>query len=353
MVENWEKLHSEYLGDFRIFRIRTDSSRSPRTGNVHHFFVLEAPDWVNVIPLTPKGNVVMIYQYRHGTEEVTLEVPGGMVDAADGDPAVSAVRELREETGYAAGEIVHLGTVAPNPAFMDNRCHSYLALDVRRVAEVQLDGAEDIAFVEVPLADIPALIRDGKITHSLTITAFHHLGLYQEAKNLTQRSPSAPSTPKDYLSDKRDDAIRADKNLTQRTPSAPSTQKDNPSDENEIARQVVDAAYHIHQYLGSGLLESAYEAILSHDLEQRGFKVARQIVLPVYYGSVHVDAGYRIDLMINDKVIIELKSVDALMPVHQKQLLTYLKLADKRLGLLINFGDDVFKRVVKRVVNGL
>lgn len=354
MVEPWEKLNSEYLGDFRIFRIRTDSSRSPRTGNVHHFFVLEAPDWVNVIPLTPEGNVVMIYQYRHGTEEVTLEVPGGMVDATDGDPAVSAARELREETGYAVGEIVHLGTVAPNPAFMDNRCHSYLALDVRRVAEVQLDGAEDIAFVEVPVADIPGLIRSGRITHSLTVSAFHYLGLFQETKNLTQRSPGTQSTQKEIDTLKPGNFVPKGQGIV-KSPLSPREQNllINESDENAIARQVVDAAYHIHQYLGSGLLESAYEALLSHELEQRGFKVARQVVLPVYYGLVHVDAGYRIDLMVNDKVIIELKSVDALMPVHQKQLLTYLKLADKRLGLLINFGDDVFKRVVKRVANGL
>ena len=180
MVEHWEKLGSETIGDYRIFRIRADRRLSPRTGQAHTFFVLESPDWVNVIPLTPRGTVIMIYQYRHGTEEVTLEVPGGMEDAADGDLAVSAARELREETGYAAEEIVHLGTVAPNPAFLDNRCHSYLARDVRHVAEVRLDGAEDIAFVEIPLADIPGLIRDGTITHSLTITAFYYLSLQEE-----------------------------------------------------------------------------------------------------------------------------------------------------------------------------
>jgi 8-oxo-dGTP pyrophosphatase MutT (NUDIX family) len=177
MVKPWQKTGSEYLGDFRIFRIRADSSRSPRTGNVHRFFVLESPDWVNVIPLTPEGNVVMIRQFRHGTEDVTLEVPGGMVDGEDGDPAISAARELREETGYEAAEIVHLGSVAPNPAFLNNRCHSYLARDVRRVTAPQLDGAEDIAFEEIPLAAIPSLIRDGAITHSLTITAFYYLEL--------------------------------------------------------------------------------------------------------------------------------------------------------------------------------
>lgn len=195
MIEAWEKLASDYLGDFRIFRIRQDTSRSPRTGQAHRFFVLESPDWVNVIPLTPEGRVVMIRQYRHGTEEVTLEVPGGMVDAADGDPAVSAARELREETGYAAESVIHLGSVAPNPAFLNNRCHSYLALDARPVAEVALDGAEDIAFEEVPLDAIPDMIRDGRITHSLTITAFYYLERYEEKQNLTQRTPRDSSQP--------------------------------------------------------------------------------------------------------------------------------------------------------------
>lgn len=177
MIKNWEKIGSETLGDFRIFRIRADSSRSPRTGKVHRFFVLESPDWVNIIPLTPTGNVVMIRQYRHGTEDVTLEVPGGMVDSNDGDPAVSAARELREETGYVPEEVVYLGSVAPNPAFLNNRCHSYLARNVRPVHDVQLDGAEDIEVEEIPLADIPGLIRAGLITHSLTITAFYYLEL--------------------------------------------------------------------------------------------------------------------------------------------------------------------------------
>lgn len=177
MVKSWQKTGSEYLGDFRIFRIRADSSRSPRTGQVHRFFVLESPDWVNVIPLTPEGNVVMIRQFRHGTEDVTLEVPGGMVDREDGNPSVSAARELREETGYEAATIVHLGSVAPNPAFLNNHCHSYLARDVRPVASPQLDGAEDISFEEIPLTAIPGLIRDGTITHSLTIVAFYYLEL--------------------------------------------------------------------------------------------------------------------------------------------------------------------------------
>lgn len=185
MVQPWDLIDSTILHDYRIFRARQDTSRSPRTGRAHTFYVLEAADWVNVIPLTPEGKVVMIHQFRHGTREVTLEAPGGIVDEEDGDPGVSAARELREETGYEAREVIAIGRVAPNPAFLNNTCYSYLALDARPVAQTAFDGAEDIAFEEIALADIPNLIRTGVITHALTIAAFYHLERYRE-EDLTQ-----------------------------------------------------------------------------------------------------------------------------------------------------------------------
>lgn len=181
MVDEWTKLDSELLRDFRIFRARRDTRRSPRTGEAHSFYVLEAADWVNIIPVTPQGSVVFVHQFRHGTERVTLEVPGGMVDAADDSPAASAQREMREETGYEAAEIVYLGSVEPNPAFLDNRCHSYLALNARQVAPPSFDGAEDIAVEEIPLADVPQLISNGRITHALVVAAFYHLDRYTHA----------------------------------------------------------------------------------------------------------------------------------------------------------------------------
>ena len=123
--------------------------------------------------------------------------------------------------------------------------------------------------------------------------------------------------------------------------------------ENEIARQVVDAAYKVHTKLGPGLLETAYEAALAHELKKRLLIVRRQVPVPIIYEEVVLDEGYRADLMVEDKVIIELKSVEALAPVHKKQVLTYIRLADKRLGLLINFGEALIKDGIKRVVNGL
>jgi 8-oxo-dGTP pyrophosphatase MutT (NUDIX family) len=174
MVKNWEKLGSEPIGDYRIFRSRKDTRRSPRTGKVHHFFVLESPDWVNVIPLTPDGKVVMVRQFRHGRETISLEIPSGLVDAEDNSPAETARRELLEETGYQVEQLIPIGMVDPNPAFLNNRCHTYLALGARQAGPPQLDGSEDIAIEEIPLEQIPELIRTGRICHALVVAAFYH-----------------------------------------------------------------------------------------------------------------------------------------------------------------------------------
>jgi len=123
--------------------------------------------------------------------------------------------------------------------------------------------------------------------------------------------------------------------------------------ENQIAKEIVDAAYKIHTTLGPGLLESVYEAVMVHDLKNRNLNVERQKPIPVVYEEVRLDEGFRADLLVEDKVIVELKSVETIAPVHKKQLLTYLRLADKRLGLLINFGVAKIKDGITRVVNRL
>lgn len=178
MVEDWEKLDSEEIANYRIFKMRRDKRRSPRTGQAHSFFVLESPDWVNVIALTPDNQVVMIHQFRHGTAEVVLEIPGGMVDEGDDDPAESARRELLEETGYEADAFIRIGTVHPNPAFLDNCCHTYLAVNARWQQQPQFDGSEDIGVELVPLAEVAGLIEDGRITHALVVAAFYHYENY-------------------------------------------------------------------------------------------------------------------------------------------------------------------------------
>jgi GxxExxY protein len=123
--------------------------------------------------------------------------------------------------------------------------------------------------------------------------------------------------------------------------------------ENEIATILVDVAYHVHKTIGPGLLESVYEAILAHDLRKKGLQVLCQVPVPVVYEDNHLVVGFRADLLINGLVIVELKSIEMLLPIHKKQLLTYLILSGKRLGFLINFGSETFKGNIVRIVNGL
>jgi len=124
-------------------------------------------------------------------------------------------------------------------------------------------------------------------------------------------------------------------------------------DENDISYAIRGAAFKVHTALGPGLLESAYEAALSYELRKDGYDVKNQVGLPFTYADVKLDIGYRIDLLINDKVIIEIKSVEALTDVHHKQVLTYLKLSGKKLGLLINFNVSLLKGSIVRIVNNL
>ena len=123
--------------------------------------------------------------------------------------------------------------------------------------------------------------------------------------------------------------------------------------ENDIAREIVDAAFKVHTTLGPGLLESVYEAVLAHELRKRSLKVERQAPIPVVYEEVRLEEGFRADLVVQDKVLVELKSVEKVAPVHKKQVLTYLRLANMKLGLLINFGEVLIRDGITRVVNGL
>jgi GxxExxY protein len=123
--------------------------------------------------------------------------------------------------------------------------------------------------------------------------------------------------------------------------------------ENEIARIIVDAAYQVHTALGPGLLESVYEEVLAYELHKRDLKVLRQKPIPLIYESIQLEMAFVADLIVEDLVIVELKSIEKVAPVHKKQLLTYLRLSDKRLGLLINFGEALIKNGISRVVNGL
>jgi len=170
-LEDWEKAGGEEVSDFRVFRVRRFRARSPRTGGLRPFSVIDSGDWVNMIALTPGDEAVLVRQFRQGTREVTLEIPGGLVDPGE-DPAAAAARELREETGYAGGVPVHLGTVEPNPAIQSNRCHTYLIEGCRRAGEPRLDPGEDIEVILLPRSELAAAVADGRIRHALVLCAF-------------------------------------------------------------------------------------------------------------------------------------------------------------------------------------
>ena len=170
MVEDWKLKSTNPLHDYRIFKTRADIRQSPRTGNEHEFYVLESPDWVNIVAITEDEQVVLINQFRHGVSKSVLEIPGGMIDEGE-QPIVSAERELLEETGYVGEEFIQIGCVHPNPALFDNICYTFLAKSAKKIKEPEFEGAEDIETVLYPVSDIKNMIKSGEITHSLVLNA--------------------------------------------------------------------------------------------------------------------------------------------------------------------------------------
>lgn len=173
----WKTVESSKVYSTRIFDLHHHRRHHHQRGH-HDFYVLEAPDWVNIIPLTEDEQVVMVRQFRHGTEDFTLEIPGGMVDPEDLNPMAAARREMREESGYDSEDIIELGKVHPNPAIQGNYCHTFLARGVRSGPKIELDTSEETEVILVPLASIKDLIAGGEITHALVIAAFSFLHVY-------------------------------------------------------------------------------------------------------------------------------------------------------------------------------
>jgi 8-oxo-dGTP pyrophosphatase MutT (NUDIX family) len=166
-------VREEPLGEYAIFSLTRTVRESPATGRRHGFLRLDAPDWVNVIALTGDGRTILVEQYRHGTDAVTLEIPGGAVDGHE-TPVKAAARELEEETGYRARELHLIGEVEPNPAFLSNRCWTFVALGCTPDGATAPDPSEEITVRLAAPAALTELIDRGTIRHALVVAAHDH-----------------------------------------------------------------------------------------------------------------------------------------------------------------------------------
>ena len=168
--QRWRRLRSEPLTTTRIFDVVRAIYQHPHREKPQEFFVINPPDWVNVVALTPAGHLVLVRQFRYGINDFSLEIPGGVIDAGE-DPLVAGVRELREESGYVGTAARTLGFVHPNPAMQSNRCHLMLVENARPVADLDWDPDEEFEIMTKPVDEVYALAAAGGITHAMVLDA--------------------------------------------------------------------------------------------------------------------------------------------------------------------------------------
>ena len=176
--DSWPRVSSTEIADCRIFKVREDLCERERDGKRSGFYVIECPNWVNIIALTPEKDVVLVDQYRYGTEEILMEIPGGIIDG-DEDPELAAKRELLEETGYSSDNWVLLGKSLPNPAMQNNSTYHYLALDCEKTAETAFDEHESLVTKLKPLSEIGKLVKQGEIAPSQVVCAFYYYDIWE------------------------------------------------------------------------------------------------------------------------------------------------------------------------------
>lgn len=177
--EDWREVAREFVADCRIFTVERSVAVSPVDGAPRAFHRIQSPSWAQILPITARGEAVLVRQYRHGNQRVTLEIPGGLIDPGE-EPAVAAIRECLEETGYRAATALPLGVVNPNPALFANQLYSFYATGVELEGAVQNTGTEFTDVVLVPVAELPAMLVSGEIEHALVAaTLWRYLYLHR------------------------------------------------------------------------------------------------------------------------------------------------------------------------------